>query len=258
MRDFLSIDTPENVTFGYEVAGIGSRIVAYAIDFAIRWTPFLALLLVAFLAGFVVQDLGRLGTYLLVALGVGLFAIHVLYFIVCEALFRGQTPGKRIAGIRVVLENGRPASLAAVLARNLLRLVDLMPGGYGLAVVVMFVNSKAQRVGDLVAGTVVVKERSFSRRSVEELGYSLRELEDPSVELGVEVGHEEYELIQRYLHRYPGLVRERREPLGREVLEAVVAGQPEHVAAGVRAYAERAGTPAALREVALHFARDHR
>ncbi len=258
MRDILSIDTPENVTFGYEVAGIGSRVVAYGLDFIFRWTPFLALLLIFFLAGFVFQDLLELGTAMLIVMGVAFIALHMLYFIVFEAWMRGQTPGKRLAGIRVVMDNGRPAPMAPIIARNLMRLIDSPPPlGHAIGLIVMFVNRKSQRLGDLVAGTVAVKERAYSKKSVEELGYALREYNEPSVELGVLLGHEEYELVQRYLTRLPTLASERRDALGKEILEAVLARQSASAAQAVRALAAREGARRALHEMALHFAREH-
>lgn len=160
MDERFTIETPENIAFDYEVAGIGSRFVAAFIDtLALGLFMFLTLLGgTAFynLLSLLSEDLATAG------LGILLLAQFVIfwgYYIVFELVWQGQSPGKRLVGLRVIEVNGYPVTLFASVVRNLVRLIDFLPGFYGLGVIVMFLNSRARRLGDLAAGTVVVKER---------------------------------------------------------------------------------------------------
>jgi hypothetical protein len=97
------------------------------------------------------------------------------YFILLEWLWNGQTLGKRVYGLRVITEDGSPAPFTAVLVRNLLRLVDFLPAFYGVGVLVIILSPKSQRLGDLAAGTYVVRAPRpqidwFSLRTVTPLG----------------------------------------------------------------------------------------
>jgi len=261
VRDYVAIDTPENVTVGYEVAGIGSRMMAYAIDFLIRYVPFLALAIALLLAGFVLSDVMGLSWYVWIIGIIAFFSVHVLYYIGFEAFNRGQTPGKRLLGLRVVQENGRPATLYPVVVRNLLRVVDGQPwfisSTYGVALVSMFISRKSQRLGDLASGTVVVKERAYSQENVIALGYGAAHYEPPETDLGLAVSAQEFELVQRYLSRRETMTRAVQVDLGRKILEGVAARQPEHTGEALRELERHAGTEAALVEVARHFVRDH-
>ncbi|HEY0796786.1 MAG TPA: RDD family protein, partial [Acidisarcina sp.] len=87
------------------------------------------------------------------------FLLHWGYFTLFEALWNGQTPGKRVAKIRVIKDTGRPIGLFESMGRNLVRIVDMLPGIYAVGVITMFLNRRQQRLGDLVAGTIVVHER---------------------------------------------------------------------------------------------------
>lgn len=87
------------------------------------------------------------------------FLITIGYYIFFEMVWNGQSPGKRTAGIRVLSAEGRPITLGQSMIRNLLRLVDILPSSYMLGLVVMLVNNRSQRLGDIAAGTVVVKVR---------------------------------------------------------------------------------------------------
>lgn len=93
------------------------------------------------------------------------FLITIGYYIFFEMVWNGQSPGKRTAGIRVLSAEGRPITLGQSLLRNLLRLVDILPTSYMLGLSVMLLNRRAQRLGDIAAGTVVVKvQREASPR----------------------------------------------------------------------------------------------
>lgn len=160
--DQLNIDTPEQIALELPLAGIGSRFLAIAIDtliqaalYLITGIVFLILLPAGFsLFNFVPKTLGP-------ALGIFIgFAIYWGYFAIFEIVWKGQTPGKRLAGIRVIKESGRPINAFEAIGRNFLRAVDMQPGFlYGVGLVCMMLNKQSRRLGDFVAGTVVVHEK---------------------------------------------------------------------------------------------------
>ena len=155
---FLRIDTPENVAFGYEVAGIGSRFLAALIDIIVIT---LLLLVVNFVA-FSVTDLiggagdGQPGAWALAIAGVLSFMTIWGYYIFFEMTTNGQSPGKRKFNLRVVRRDGTPITVTESIIRNLVRIVDFLPLFYGLGVVVMFIDTQSRRLGDLAGGTLVV------------------------------------------------------------------------------------------------------
>ncbi len=161
----LRIDTPENVIFGYRVAGIGSRFLAALIDsvliLLLQLVVNLGVLLVArFAFGFSLSGSDTGLAWLLGLFGLIAFAFLWGYYIFFEILWNGQSPGKRWVGLRVIRMDGTPITLTESIIRNLVRLVDFLPAYYGVGVVAMFINSQARRLGDLAAGTVVVHDRA--------------------------------------------------------------------------------------------------
>lgn len=156
--EFLNIDTPENVVFGYEVVGIGSRFLAALIDSTI-----IGLLLgaVSALIGFAFfRSASGINSFLIALLSLISFAFIWGYYIFFEMRWNGSTPGKRQVGIRVIRGDGTPITLAESVIRNLVRLIDFLPGAYGLGLVTMFIDGKARRLGDLAANTLVVREET--------------------------------------------------------------------------------------------------
>jgi uncharacterized RDD family membrane protein YckC len=161
----LSIDTPENVIFGYRVAGIGSRFLAALVDttliVVLQLVVNLAVLLVArYVFGFSLEGDQTGLAWLLAIFGLIAFAFLWGYYIFFEMLWNGQSPGKRWVGLRVMRMDGTPITLSESIIRNLVRLVDFLPAYYGVGVVAMFISSQARRLGDLAAGTVVVHDRA--------------------------------------------------------------------------------------------------
>jgi uncharacterized RDD family membrane protein YckC len=160
--EFDIIETPENVDLQRRLAGIGSRFVAGLLDaLLIVGTLFIvALLTLFFSAGLFAfsADLTRgADKWVLAVFLVLLFLIYWGYFVLFETWMNGQTPGKKYMHIRVVQEEGGGVSFQAVAIRNLLRAVDFI-GLYAVAGIAMFLTKKAQRLGDLAAGTVVISE----------------------------------------------------------------------------------------------------
>lgn len=155
--DLLTIDTPENVVFGYELAGIGSRFMAALVD------TFFILILEAVLtvtALFImVQVGGEIVAWFIAVLILLALAFLIGYYIFFELLWNGQSPGKWWLGLRVIRNDGKPIGFVESLIRNLVRLIDFLPGAYGGGVLVMFSHSQSCRLGDLAAGTLVVYDQ---------------------------------------------------------------------------------------------------
>ena len=158
----VAVDTPEHVRIDYVLADLGSRIGAFAVDLVLL-SAVLTVLAAALIS---VANLGpvaeSLGT---TALVVVLFLAQWGYFMLFEGLWGGRTPGKRTLGLRVVQVGGEALSLRGAVLRNLLRAVDLQPAPSGLAGLVSILASRrAQRLGDLVAGTMVVQDTTGRSR----------------------------------------------------------------------------------------------
>ena len=147
MIDTLRVaETPEGVFLQMRAAGALPRACAWALDFLIRCAALFTL------AGmFAMLGTSGTGLYLL-----ALFVVFWIYPIAFEVLFDGQTPGKMIMKLRVVTANGTPVSWIASIVRNLLRAVDMLPIAYGFGLTASLIDPHGRRLGDLVAGTLVV------------------------------------------------------------------------------------------------------
>ena len=153
--------TPEAVQLHADVAGIGSRSIALIIDSLIQAVVLLPVL-------FVLLGDGMGGTVEMVAIFALMFIVLWLYYPAFETFRRGQTPGKRLQHIRVVRTTGQPAGLASIVVRNLVRIVEVFMLPF-LALVSMVVTRRGQRLGDLAAGTIVIRERALPTPQVQPL-----------------------------------------------------------------------------------------
>ncbi len=192
----LTIDTPEQIALEFPLAGAGSRFLALAIDSFVQVAMLLVLALVAFLAyWFRSRGYQSLSTWVFAVLILLGFVLYYGYFAAFESLWGGQTPGKRAVGLRVISVTGQPITPFDALLRNLLRIVDQMPGIYAVGVLSIFFTSRNQRLGDLVAGTVVVQEHGLPQTD-------LAAAEMPATRLGAaRLTIEEVEVIQTFLIR---------------------------------------------------------
>jgi len=160
--DELIVATPELVTFGYQLAGPGSRFLAQLIDFPIQ----VAVLLLALFAASALGALAGNNSDIVVVAAVVLGLIVIWgYYPVSEAVWSGKTIGKYAFGLRVVGDQGEPIQVSQAVIRNLVRLVDFLPFFYGIGIITLFCNGRGKRLGDLAAGTVVVRERAPVRLS---------------------------------------------------------------------------------------------
>jgi len=172
-EETLIIETPERVQLEFALASIGNRFLAVAIDHFIQY---FTIILVAWfalsLAGFSSSDIvdapdrlvSEMPKWTIAILIITLFLIFAGYFIAFEWLWNGQTPGKRLMKLRVIRDDGRPLTLWEAIARNLLPIGDAVPGFvlpvYSVGLIVIFLSGRDQRLGDIFAGTVVVRERT--------------------------------------------------------------------------------------------------
>jgi uncharacterized RDD family membrane protein YckC len=152
-EDRLSIATPEGVEVELTLAGIGSRFIAGGVDFVIQILVIVAL-------GLLLQPAGSAGVAIFSS---SMFAVIFFYDVLFEVLGGGKTPGKRLTGLRVVRSGGRPITFVRSALRNILRIIDIMPGFYAIGMIVIFITRKNQRLGDLAAGTHVVRDRHGDR-----------------------------------------------------------------------------------------------
>ena len=224
--DTINIDTPENITFDYDTAGIGSRFLAALVD------TFILFLLQGIVLGTIVWLLNvfteslswenSLG-WILGILGLVSFALLWGYYIAFEILWNGQSPGKRLVGLRVIRVDGTPISASESVIRNLVRLIDFLPLAYGVGVVTMFIDKNSRRVGDLAAGTIVVHDRKL--KGLNELANGALNSSFPQSALPRDFPVEkltqsELEIIEEFLLRRDELSN--RSVLARHILKSLI------------------------------------
>jgi uncharacterized RDD family membrane protein YckC len=153
--DDLVVSTPERVAFQYEVAGIGSRFLAQFVDVLVIVVIQIVLTIGAAALSGLFNSIRIFGLVELLLT----FILIAGYFLISEAVWNGQTLGKRSVRLRVVGDHGEPLTTAQSAIRNLVRIVDFLPAFYAIGIVTMFSNSRAKRLGDFAAGTLVVRDR---------------------------------------------------------------------------------------------------
>ena len=147
--DRVTLPGAEGIDHDLVLAGIGSRGIALLIDSLILTISLLLLLGLA-------QSMGEIGATVFY---IGAFVIGFGYPIGFEAFNGGRTVGKMAMGLAVVRTDGTPVTFLAALVRNVARVVDVLPGAYFVGVISMLATSRVQRLGDLAAGTLVVRTR---------------------------------------------------------------------------------------------------
>ena len=231
----LEVRTPESIAFNYELAGLGSRFLAVLVDQGIQ-----LLILAAIFGGIVLAATrsvarhpataatDKLEVSLAIALVVAvLFVVLFGYFIAFEALWNGQTPGKKLLGLRVVRDGGYPIDFGASLIRNLIRVGEQLVGYYLIAAVSALISPENKRLGDLAAGTIVVRDarltppRELFRITERETAYS------PTAYLS----GEERALIKRFLERRSALTIQRRQELASQLASRIRDRMPPELAA---------------------------
>lgn len=158
--DQLNIETPELVAIEMPLAGIGSRFIALLIDTLIWLAGLIVLGVLLWAFRPALQAFNNLSYQWTVALfTLIIFLLNWGYFTLFEAFSNGRTPGKRVARIRVIQRSGRPIGIFESMARNFVRYIDQIPFFYAVGVIAVFTTRLHQRLGDLAAGTLVVRDR---------------------------------------------------------------------------------------------------
>ena len=225
--DRLTISTPEGVELTLTLAGVGSRFIAAIVDAVIQW----GLIAAAGVLLFSTDGLG-LGENTAAAIFALVFFLLLFgYDVAFEVLASGRTPGKRWNGLRVVRVGGQPIGFLASTIRNLLRVVDLLPAAYLVGITSIFVTRKNQRLGDIVAGTLVVRERRSAAQTPGTLASSGRPASealatwDTSAITSVELG-----AVRDFLDRRGAIAPEARRSVAATLearLRPKVAGVPD-------------------------------
>lgn len=150
------VDTPEGVAVEFVLAGLGSRALARMLDSVIQYAMFWG---VSFVANIYFAATQSNDGWIVAVLLLVQFCIFFLYDVVFELAGNGQTLGKRALGIQVVRNGGRPVDLRSSIVRNLLRFVDMLPSNYLVGSIAVFCSKRNRRLGDMAAGTIVVRVR---------------------------------------------------------------------------------------------------
>lgn len=208
----IKIKTPENTEIEFELAGIGNRFAAVLVDYLI--IGLITVLMYAIIAtvGIIFEDtFESLSNYIISFLFIGVFFLNFNgYFIIFEYFWSGQTPGKRLLGIRVIRENGQAVGFLEVFIRNILRIVDLILGPY----FVLF-SKKEKRLGDYPIGTIVVKEKDVSVPIIDTVVPPDFNADIPNIS---KLSPKDFILIGNYLKRKDGFEQSARENLLNEFL----------------------------------------
>lgn len=240
LEEQVNIKTPEYVSLKFSLAGLGSRAAAFVIDQLV-----IGLLNVILYFGLFFSLISSIEFFatdnflLLIAVVIILtFVIEWTYFIVQEFFWSGRTIGKRIIGIRTIQENGQRITLLASVIRNLVRIIDSLPTGYLLGIIMIFFHSQHKRLGDLAAGTIVVHESHFSKKKnkqtpiekiIADRGWSKESttFEEWQVQA---INQQDWELLHKFCERYPDLPLHEKSHLTKKVAEIIFPkiGLPVH------------------------------
>lgn len=250
--DRLSITTPEGVTVELVLAGAGSRGLAQLVD----WIVQLILWIAAFAVIAAASDVDDVDpfsptnsdeVFVAIALfSLVIFGITFLYDVLFETLGSGRTPGKRVMGLRVVRVGGGPVGFLSSSIRNLVRIVDALPGVYLVGLITIVATSKNQRLGDLAAGTLVVRERTEAR-DLSTAAWAPATASPPAVDVST-VTAEDLATVRKFLERRDSLGQAARASLASDLawrLAPKVAGTDPSI--GPEAFLEQVAAAKAAR-----------
>jgi uncharacterized RDD family membrane protein YckC len=225
--EVLRIETPEGLDLFLPLAGFGPRFLAFFIDMVGVGIVQVILVVIAIFvavgagsaAAVAPDEIGGMVILMMVLFLIVILFAPVLYFMLFESLWAGQSPGKRIAGIRVIRRGGFPVGPREVFTRNVLRIVDMLPSNWIVGVISFFATKNQQRVGDVVADTVVVREFGGRRPVSSPLAFDTRaaDLRQPAHAVSPQVSY----AIGSYLQRAGELNAEAREQLSLRLIEAL-------------------------------------
>ncbi|TQK74845.1 putative RDD family membrane protein YckC [Brevibacillus sp. AG162] len=221
-----SVVTPEHVMLRFQTAGLGSRATAMLIDTGILLLVNLTVFIMFGIVLFGNEDDFFLDSdnYVLAIVLLVIFVVNFGYYWLLEAFWGGQTVGKRLVGIRVIRDNGQPATFVSSTIRNLFRIVDAMPSGYFLGALVCFFHPRDKRIGDMVAGTIVVVESGqrstlFQKKKDRQsngfdLNHALLVLDERQKQA---ITREDWQLLSSFISRLSSLTQAKKYELGNQI-----------------------------------------
>ncbi len=219
--DYL-ISTPENVDLHLELAGIGSRICAAFVDAFLTFLLMGLAILIGMLVALLLERMQlprdtktMIEWYVVGVITLLNFCVYFGYFICFEGLWQGQTPGKRLAQIRVIEANGQPVNWASVWIRNLMRVMDVWIAMIG--VLSMIVDKNERRLGDFAAGTLVIRERT-AELSARNLKIQATDVPASFVDAG-QMTPDEYHMLVNFLRRRHKMMSQSRFSMARQLDE---------------------------------------
>ena len=224
MEEKITMTSAGGVELNYEIAGLGGRSYAFIIDWHIRFIiAFVWIMSASFLfsGSFNVESMADIDSSGLWYLFLGIIPpilIYLFYHLVLEIAMNGRTPGKRMAGVRIVAKDGATASTGAILVRNIFRLIDMLPTNYMLGLIVAMFSKQNLRIGDMAAGTVLIYEEKINRKGIDKLVASHSDSNIPADKL---------ELITELLERWKGLERPTRIKLASQLLQQLGLDVPQ-------------------------------
>jgi len=229
-KETLKIQTPEQVGLQYVLAGLGTRSTAFLLDTTFRFLVILFIFLVVSLLSQWLPVIDPTGVFAalpktwLLALAVLAYGVIDLgYFLIFEALWSGQTPGKRLQKLRVIKVDGQPIGWLESSIRNIFRAVDILLGFYPLGLFVMFLSSRSQRIGDYAAGTVVIVERRNQVPMDRKRLRSTSKLGLPELELHISsLQPKQYQIIRSFLQRRQAMDDSHRRELARTLVQRLI------------------------------------
>jgi uncharacterized membrane protein SpoIIM required for sporulation/uncharacterized RDD family membrane protein YckC len=216
----VDVETPELVVLTYSLAGVGSRVLAGLTDLAICIGAFLVLVIAvaSLAAGGLAISFDAGAGWAIALLVVAQFTLLWGYYVLFEGLMDGQTPGKRLHHLRVVRDGGYSVTFGVSAVRNLVRMLDMQPGFlYLVGLTSLLVTRRGRRLGDLVAGTIVVRE---DVRPVAAPPHGRRETPEDASTLQTSLSEDEYTVLARFVERWSTL-----DPLKRAALSAQLAAR---------------------------------
>jgi uncharacterized RDD family membrane protein YckC len=217
------VETPESVEVSFELAGPGSRFCALAIDTILMWLVAFVVIIVAacgglpLLSGDSDDPFDRLGGWVTAVIILAVSVVMFGYYTLLELLLNGQTPGKRYLQIRVIRDDGTPATALDILIRNLVRIVDALPGLYVVGGIAALLHPQYKRLGDMAAGTIVVKESEPDYRAAADRRRA-PQLPEAHITYGA-LSAEESRLVRGFLQRRIELLPEARAALAQGLAE---------------------------------------
>jgi len=219
--DKLTIETPEQTSLEFPLAGIGSRFLAIAADTLLQLAAMWVLgmiLIAAAISMRILASSDRAGLWSVAIFILAAFFVQFGYFALFEALWNGQTPGKRWTHLRVIKDSGRPITAYDAILRNLLRIVDSLPTFYATGLITMLISSQNKRVGDYAAGTVVVHEKPL--QAVASIWNTpAASAQSMPISSSTQITVDELQLVETFLERRGSLEPDMRWAMGRQIAD---------------------------------------